>query len=690
MSPLLLRRAAIPAGASRSWRFVAPRLDASAAVFALRTLLAVLLALFVAFALDLSRPLWAMLTVFIIAQPFSGAVRSRAVHRFAGTLLGAAFTVLVVPRLSTSPELLCLVLAAWLGACLFLSLLDRSPRSYIFMLAGYTATIIAFSNAEAPGQIFDTALARVEEISVGILCAALAHSILWPRDVSAALNARVTKVLSDADRWLADVVSGDAPGEVPAERRRLATDVSELQVLTHHLGYDTARIRPTRLGVEALLDRLAALPPLAADLEDRLGVIRSGEGADPRFEQLAADIGAWLRAGEAASPDAADELRARAEALETEFQAGKPTWRALLHACATANLADLVQAVSESRELADLLMRRGGRPPRRLQPTRSRRRLHRDVELAAVSGVVSAAILLVACAVWIFSGWPDGGAAATFAGIGCCLFATQDDPIPGLKTLGTYMALGMPLAGVYEFLILPKVDGFVMLGAVLAPAVLVIGYLMGKPSAFVRALPLSLGFASGIGLQARYSANLAAFLNVNGAVLLGLAFAVAAQRVVRVIDAGWNGRRLVRRGWSQVADLARASRPADRLEWLSHALDRLGLITPRLPQPDAAEALRDIRVGLDVIDLQQLRRAASPGLRRQVDAILDEVAKSFAMPRRHAAAALPGALLPGIDRALASCLAEVEGQPRRVGLAALVGLRRNLFPAGPDYQGDAA
>jgi uncharacterized membrane protein YccC len=161
MSPLPPRRRA----------FAAPRLDPRAAVFALRTLLAVLLALFVAFSLDLPRPLWAMLSVFIIAQPYSGAVRSRAVHRFAGTLLGAAFVVLVTPPLSTTPELLCLTLAAWLGGCLFLSLLDRSPRGYVFMLAGYTATIIAFSNIEAPGRIFDTALARVEEISVGIACA---------------------------------------------------------------------------------------------------------------------------------------------------------------------------------------------------------------------------------------------------------------------------------------------------------------------------------------------------------------------------------------------------------------------------------------------------------------------------------------------------------------------------------------
>src|SRR5262249_52873341 len=156
-------------------------------------LIALLLAAFVALSLDLPRPVWAMLTVFIVAQPHSGSVRSRAVFRLGGTLIGAAFAILVTPVLSPSPELLCLALAVWLGLCLFLSLLDRSPRGYVFMLAGYTATIIAFSVVDTPGLIFETAVARVEEISIGIICASLVHSILWPREVTASLNAQVAR-----------------------------------------------------------------------------------------------------------------------------------------------------------------------------------------------------------------------------------------------------------------------------------------------------------------------------------------------------------------------------------------------------------------------------------------------------------------------------------------------------------------
>ncbi|ABF12348.1 putative p-hydroxybenzoate efflux system component (plasmid) [Cupriavidus metallidurans CH34] len=68
----------------------------------------------------------------------SGATRSKAVYRLIGTLLGAAATVALVPNLVQMPELLCLAMAWWVSLCLYISLQDRTPCSYIFTLAGYT------------------------------------------------------------------------------------------------------------------------------------------------------------------------------------------------------------------------------------------------------------------------------------------------------------------------------------------------------------------------------------------------------------------------------------------------------------------------------------------------------------------------------------------------------------------------
>lgn len=164
-------------------------------IFALKTFAASMLALVIALAIDLPRPYWAMATVYITSQPLAGATSSKAFFRVIGTLIGATVTVAMVPNLVNAPELLCLAIALWVGLCLYLSLLDGTPRSYVFMLGGYTVALIGFPSVAEPGSIFDIALARVEEISLGIICASLVSTVVFPRSV-----APVGRVLTTLDQ----------------------------------------------------------------------------------------------------------------------------------------------------------------------------------------------------------------------------------------------------------------------------------------------------------------------------------------------------------------------------------------------------------------------------------------------------------------------------------------------------------
>ena len=157
-------------------------------IFSLKSYISAIMALYLSYSIGLPRPFWAMTTAYIVAQPWSGAVRSKALYRLVGTFCGSAMTVYMVPRLSNSPVVMTAAMVAWVGACLYLSVLDRTPRSYLFMLAGYTAAMIGFPSVSDPSLVFDTALARVEEISLGIVCATLIHSIVLPRGLAPALT----------------------------------------------------------------------------------------------------------------------------------------------------------------------------------------------------------------------------------------------------------------------------------------------------------------------------------------------------------------------------------------------------------------------------------------------------------------------------------------------------------------------
>ena len=105
-------------------------------IFSVNCYIATILTMFVAFSLDLKSPGWAMTTVYLTSQPLSGAMRAKAVYRAIGTFVGGAAMVAIVPNLVDAPELTTLAIMLWVALCVFVSLLDRTPRSYMFVLSG--------------------------------------------------------------------------------------------------------------------------------------------------------------------------------------------------------------------------------------------------------------------------------------------------------------------------------------------------------------------------------------------------------------------------------------------------------------------------------------------------------------------------------------------------------------------------
>jgi hypothetical protein len=121
-------------------------------VFALNIYLATVLALFVAISMDLPNPWWAMLKVVLTSRPLSGSVWARAIYRVIGTVVGVAVIVILVPPRSSTSQLLTGAIAVWTAACLNVLQLDRTARSYGFMLSGYTVALIVLPLATNPSS----------------------------------------------------------------------------------------------------------------------------------------------------------------------------------------------------------------------------------------------------------------------------------------------------------------------------------------------------------------------------------------------------------------------------------------------------------------------------------------------------------------------------------------------------------
>ena len=180
-------------------------------IFAAKTCFAGLLALYIAFELNLSYPIWAIGTVFVTANPYAGMLASKSIYRILGTLFGAIFAVAVMPYLINTPWLFTFVLATWVAVCLYISLIDRSPRSYVVMLAGYTAVIICFNSIYylETISIFDMAVGRFLEISLGVICSAVVTATIFPMHLGPVVQMRVTRTLTDTQKTF-DAILSDA------------------------------------------------------------------------------------------------------------------------------------------------------------------------------------------------------------------------------------------------------------------------------------------------------------------------------------------------------------------------------------------------------------------------------------------------------------------------------------------------
>jgi uncharacterized membrane protein YccC len=670
--------------------------------FSVANTAAVLVALYIAFARDLERPYWAMFTVFIIAKPISGAVRSKAIYRFFGTCAGACMALFLVPPLVHAPVLLCVAMCGWVGVCLYLSLLDRTPRSYALLLAGYTASIVGLAVVDTPQGIFDIAISRVEEISLGIICGSIAHSVFFPKNIARDLTERIHATVKACADWIAGAMKRSPALEDISAQRRLALVVTELHVLYTHVAFETSDVPRAGRVMRTLQDRLAVLLPHISAAQAAVAELRKGTALSTPVTNLLETASLWARsiaAGErtqgkmegAGSTMAAEiyrSLRDQLAAFAAFQKVGKTSWQDLLEQTIVTNVEELVTALEDSRILALALEDPELKLPPRLAEeiaTPGRRLLHRDRGLALLSACAAAGGTLIACALWIAGAWPEGAVAVQFAAIGCSLFATLDNPTKLISAAIVGIIVALPFGALYEFAIIPRVDGFASLALVLTPVLLLFSYMQTFEKLEGAALVLSIAFAGSLALQSTYRADFASFINSNTAEVVGLLIAVITNMIFRTIDPAWNAFRISRAGWRSVSRLARGHE-MDVRRWTLQMFDRLGLVAARLGDAGAAslvnghiDSLRDMRVGLGVAAI-----ADNPGEPR-----LDEVLGLVAATYSARAGGVEGPPTPvmqrSIDAGITALAAASPSERQRKGLAALTSLRIDLAGSDTPY-----
>ncbi|WP_353191194.1 FUSC family protein [Pandoraea pnomenusa] len=652
-------------------------------IFSIKAFCASMLALYIALALGLPRPYWAMATVYIVSHPLTGATRSKALYRVLGTLLGAAASIAFVPALVNTPELLMAAVGLWTGTLLYISLLHRSPRSYVFLLASYTLPLIALPAVSTPAGVFDIAIARAEEIILGIVCASVVGAVVLPTSVAKVLHDRSARWLTDAARWTIDMLSADPEGKATRHmsRHRMAADILALDQLISQLSYDADKSDRVREAQE-LRGRMTMMMPVLSTVASLVHALRQHpQGAPEALEAKMADVVAWLRRG---APSPAPE-----HLLSPPQAAGEASdWYGALVAATEDRLRSLVQLWQDCATL----QRRFGQGED--QATESEwtpafqhwelgGARHYDHGLLLFSTVSAALCTFLMGMVWIYTGWNDGAAAVSLGAVACCFFAAMDEPAPFIRSFFWATAVCVVLAAVYVFFILTNAHDFGLLVALFAVPFVLLGTLIPQPRFTMVAMLVAVNTATFVGIQGGYNADFQGFLNNNIAGLAGVLFALVWTLQTRPFGTRVAMRRLIRSSWRDIARNAVGRTVAEHGRLRARLLDRLGQLVPRLAASESetsSDGFTEVRVELSALALQRELPHLNPTQRDAVQAVLTDVAR-FYQARLDDLVSEPDATLRDKLLGAVRSLVAHSDQASRSARASLMDIHVALYPA---------
>ncbi|MDF7649108.1 FUSC family protein [Erwiniaceae bacterium L1_54_3] len=566
----------------------------SAVLFSAKTCLAAFLAFYIALELNLDKPAWSLTTVYVASQLYSGSTVSKSVFRLFGTVLGGLFTLLIYPITVQSPMMFSLCISLWVAVCLYLSLHDRTPKSYVFMLAGYSAAIMGFPDVTSPSEITYTVISRIEEITVAIICSSLVHRLIMPVTMRNLLEQSVSLWYQNARKLCSELVTA-MPAEKSLEREDILIQMANyplnVETLITHCVYegDDAR-RLVRL-VSVQYQHLSYLIPTLTAIESRLNLLAQQQIRFPDYIASAfQQFLLWLN-GDEQLPVRDVLLNAQAE-LKQAWQEGRLNSEesilliGLLERLLNfVRIADAYQSVSERVSEWTPTVKAG-------KPARAHK--HVDKGLLLLSCFTAFSATFVTCLFWIGSGWKDGSTAPMMAAVLCSFFAGLDSPIAPMKLFLKGVLVSMAISLVYVTVLIPQAVTFEAMIICLAPGLFALGLVIANPSTNLIGLIVATQIPGLIGMSHHFKPDLLLIVNAMISTLVGIAIALVLTLLIRNKRPSWTAKRAVRKGIRDLLQFISALRLGSatmtaRQQFVARTLDKVNIILPRKridPAPD--------------------------------------------------------------------------------------------------------
>ncbi|WP_336027796.1 FUSC family protein [Acinetobacter pittii] len=588
-------------------------------IFALKTFIAGMLALFVSFELDLINPMWSIGTVLIIANPYSGMVSSKCVYRVVGTIGGAVIALTLTPHLINTPWIFTVVLSLWVGFALYVSLLDRTPRSYAFMLAGYSTAMIVFNAITYIDQynIFDIALARVIEISIGVISSAVVSATILPMHIGSAIKQRVIKTLKDTENLFANLLNIDSQQNNTQLLAAITRDTTDIHALAVHLSYEKGELHGMTKPLQEMLHQISMVVANLVALSERikqLKELRFIETHAEKLQQLSTHVVQFLEQKDLIIDENILQLPDEFESDFASLMESASTHQQVLVAAMKMDVRHFISNVLAVKVLWQRIQQGNKEIPDNITPmTTKYPSLHRDHGVAIRGGISAVLITFIVTGVWIVSGWKAGFMMAQMGAVTACILTALDNPVPVLRIFIWGSIASAVLVFVYAFGIFPHVTTFWELGLVLLPMFLFAVSMMANQMLMPVGMVLGINTMMGLNLHNAYSMDAVSYLDSSFAMILGVLVSLIVIDVVRAMSPDTSASRILALHYRAMRQAIYLPYGLDFKVHLRSMLDRIGILNSKMVQSDEIKASihQALIESSSIVDLSRLQELAN-------------------------------------------------------------------------------
>ncbi|GEP59727.1 FUSC family protein [Reyranella soli] len=417
--------------------------------FGIRVWLAVVMALYAGFWLELESPASAAITVGILAVRTRGQALEKAAFRFSGTIIGVIASIVLVGSLSQARDLLFFAFSAWIGFSIYVAALSDGFRAYGAVLSGYTVALVAIQQIDTPNNVFNFGMQRGAAIALGIAAIAIVNDLLIAPDKYLELATQLASLHGRVRDQANAVILTEATDPVATagllrEIAALRSEISSLQTESSDGPARNAAARGTAVALVAEIHAVRVLEALPIDVDSTIRDRRTS-----LFEEEAGDGCARTDNMSSTLKWAFGELRRRDQDVREGLAALRSgtwparTWRTPFYACQ---------------------------------------------RLAAETGVRASLWIALASIGFILAGWP----AAEVCLVQLTAFVGLGVLTPNPRAFSVVALIGSPigavLAGVLDFVILDGVTDFPQLALALAPFMIGAAVLTSLPNPLLAGL----------------------------------------------------------------------------------------------------------------------------------------------------------------------------------------------------------